>query len=138
MNYKNNCMFCKWSKRERTYTFKGENYHGSICKHPNAVIYHKLKTKCECGRFDPLWLWISIIWVCKKIGIFKGKSCGACMGRGDYIYPLIYDQCDCNGWLRDNKSIKKYIKNRIHHIISEKEKNKIGVKLLNELSNFSN
>jgi len=97
MNYKNNCMFCVWSKRECTYTFEGQNYYGSICKHPNAVI----------------------------------------PGRGDYIYPLIYDQCDCNGWLRDNKRIKNYIKYTINHPMEVKSI-KTSLELLNELSDFSN
>jgi hypothetical protein len=25
-------------------------------------------------------------------------GCGACIGRGQYVYPFAYDECDCEGY----------------------------------------
>lgn len=53
------------------------------CVHPNAVHYIDIKQACSnCGR---------------KPGE-KKKGCGACIGRGQYCYPNVYDKCDCNGF----------------------------------------
>lgn len=53
------------------------------CTHSNAVTYHDLKEPCKiCGR---------------KPGANE-KGCGACTGRGNYIYPFAYNDCDCDGY----------------------------------------
>jgi hypothetical protein len=55
------------------------------CNSPKKITYLKLKTNCwSCGR---------------KPNINKG-GCGICIGRGLYIYPHIYETCDCNGYER--------------------------------------
>lgn len=66
------------------------------CVNPNKITFIKLKRKCECGRFDPLWFWKLIYPI---IAFFKPastpKACGKCVGRGSYCYPNSYDDCDC-------------------------------------------
>jgi len=53
------------------------------CASPKKVLYNELKEPCEmCGR---------------KPGRFK-TACGNCTGRGRYIYPGAYEDCDCNGY----------------------------------------
>ena len=65
---------CKWRKQ-------GANC--VHCYHPNAIEYKTLTKPCEtCGR-NP--------------GVNK-HGCGSCIGRGIYVYPYAYEQCDCNGY----------------------------------------
>ena len=55
------------------------------CHHKDAIVYHDLKRPCKtCGR---------------KPGA-KAAGCGACIGRGAYIYPFAYDECDCGGYAK--------------------------------------
>lgn len=65
---------CKWRKQ-------GENC--VHCSHPDAVMYYPLKKPCHnCGRKPK-----------EETG-----GCGACIGRGMYVYPYSYDECDCEGY----------------------------------------
>lgn len=76
------------------------------CSHPQAIHYHKLKTFCKtCGRFEPMKIWKIVhkvkMWLYnKKIFIkhYPAFACGACIGRGEYVYPFAYDNCDCGGY----------------------------------------
>ena len=52
------------------------------CSHSEAIKYIELTDKCECGRTNKN----------------REKGCGRCIGRGKYIYPCAYEQCDCNGY----------------------------------------
>lgn len=56
------------------------------CSHPDKVDYQPITEPCTCGR--------------KPGG--NNKGCGACIGRGQYCYPGIYDTCDCNGFENKN------------------------------------
>lgn len=75
----NKCFQCKWVSQ------------GSNCVHcanPNAVKYRELKNKCGvCGR-NP-----------KE----EKGGCGACIGRGLYVYPFVYDNCDCGEYEQAKK-----------------------------------
>lgn len=54
-----------------------------VCTHKNAVKFAPIKEPCTvCGR--------------KPADHVNG--CGACIGRGTYIYPFGYDDCDCGGY----------------------------------------
>lgn len=67
---------CKWR-------VQGENC--VHCSHPNAIKYKELKTKCKnCGR-NPNE---------------EKNGCGECIGRGRYVYPGMYEDCDCGGYER--------------------------------------
>jgi hypothetical protein len=68
-----NCFECKHIKQG------SEAMH---CNHPGAIKYKDISEPCSCGR---------------KPESKKG-GCGACIGRGNYCYPGIYDECDCNGF----------------------------------------
>lgn len=58
------------------------------CSNPNAIQYLELKKPCSnCGRKPEV----------KKAG------CGACIGRGKYIYPGAYEKCDCGGYENSTK-----------------------------------
>lgn len=58
------------------------------CNHINAVRFLPIEEPCDnCGR---------------KPGE-EISGCGACIGRGAYCYPEIYDQCDCDGF--ENKTM---------------------------------
>lgn len=53
------------------------------CSHKNAIIFKKINKSCEvCGRLVDSEL----------------LGCGNCMGRGHYIYPIAYEDCDCDGY----------------------------------------
>lgn len=53
------------------------------CSYPDAVYYQDIKKPCHsCGR-NPNQ---------------KKGGCGACLGRGAYIYPYAYESCDCGGY----------------------------------------
>ncbi len=52
------------------------------CTSPNNITYHKLDKPCECGRQPDV----------------NENGCGRCIGRGKYIYPHIYEDCDCGGY----------------------------------------
>lgn len=53
------------------------------CDHPNKITYMNITDTCSnCGR---------------KPNIKKG-GCGACIGRGLYVYPVLYNTCDCGGF----------------------------------------
>lgn len=74
---KNNCFGCKWLIQD---------VFCMHCNHKDRIIFQKLEKPCEyCGR---------------KIHSKKG-GCGACIGRGEYAHPNIYDQCDCGGYEED-------------------------------------
>ena len=65
---------CKWRKQGETCVY---------CAHQDAVMYHNLKKPCSnCGR-NP-----------KQ----QNGGCGICVGRGHYVYPFAYDECDCEGY----------------------------------------
>lgn len=41
------------------------------------------------------------MWLYNKKFIVKSYpafACGACLGRGEYIYHFAYDDCDCGGY----------------------------------------
>jgi len=65
---------CKWAKQFPN---------SMACSNPKSIKYRKLDKPCEtCGR-KPM---------------VERAGCGACIGRGLYIYPVAYEQCDCNGY----------------------------------------
>ena len=68
------CNNCKWRKQ-------GE---GCVhCSQDDAKMYKAIRKPCKvCGR-EP--------------GMLR-NGCGACIGRGLYIYWAIYNKCDCNGF----------------------------------------
>ena len=69
---------CKWRKQESCV----------VCSHPNAIIYYDLKKQCtNCGRKPNE----------------QTNGCGGCMGRGAYVYPSAYEQCDCGGYEQNTK-----------------------------------
>jgi len=77
MNTDNLCLngYCKWAKQGDTI----------FCSHPKAVNLIKLEKPCKvCGR---------------KPNAIE-PSCGACIGRGLYIYHTCYEDCDCGGYER--------------------------------------
>lgn len=90
---------CKWRKQ-------GENC--VHCSHPKAVHYLPLSfyKRCDvCGRFAPMWLWKIYHTV---LEFFSKKTivafaCGKCTGRGEYVYPHAYEDCDCGGYEKSTK-----------------------------------
>ena len=73
---------CKWRKQGESCVH---------CSHPKAVKYIKLKSNCKiCGR---------------KPNEEK-NGCGACIGRGLYVYPFAYDDCDCGGYERSQNNVR--------------------------------
>ncbi len=82
----NSCSWCEWNRQGK---------HSMHCSHPNKITYIELDKPCSSCRRKP----------------DKHKpSCGACIGRGLYTYPFVYDECDCGGW-----ELKKYIKKELNH-----------------------
>jgi len=74
---------------EENKCFSGHCKHkkqGTDCMHcasPKAIQYYELTEPCPvCGR-EP--------------GVNR-KGCGNCIGRGRYIYPGAYEDCDCGGY----------------------------------------
>lgn len=71
-----NCFDCKHIKQGKSCMH---------CAHQNAVHYMVIKVKEQCFKCG------------RQPGVNKG-GCGACIGRGQYCYPNVYDECDCNGF----------------------------------------
>lgn len=54
------------------------------CTSPKSIQLRQITEPCpNCGR---------------KSDDRKGASCGACIGRGSYCYPFVYEDCDCEGY----------------------------------------
>lgn len=54
-----------------------------VCNSPKKITYINLSVPCP---------------TCKRKPNSKKGGCGNCIGRGLYIYPNMYEQCDCNGY----------------------------------------
>ena len=76
---KNTCFSgnCKWIKQGKCV----------YCSHPNAIEYVELKAPCAC---------------CSRKPNENKNGCGACIGRGLYVYPFAYEQCDCGGYEKND------------------------------------
>ena len=78
------------------------------CSHPDAINYVKLTKQCEvCGRLPE---------------VEKG-GCGNCIGRGNYAYPVAYENCDCGGYER-----KLLINSRFNKVVEEVKRAEIITK----------
>lgn len=70
---------CKW---------RHQGAHCVQCIHPKAIKFNSLTEPCKyCGR--------------KPKDHVNG--CGGCIGRGTYIYPNVYEDCDCGGYEKAKK-----------------------------------
>ncbi len=77
----NKCFagYCKFAKQ-------GEQ--SMYCSSHKKILYYELTEPCP---------------VCKrKPGQLK-PACGNCIGRGRYIYPNAYEDCDCSGYEINNR-----------------------------------
>ena len=78
---------CRWREHSQM---------GVACSHPKKKSYKRLKEPCP---------------ICDRKPNQEHSGCGACFGRGVYVYPHIYEDCDCGGYeqqpLKKKKSFKK-------------------------------
>ncbi len=75
------------------------------CSHPNAVNYVELTKPCEmCGRLPGI----------------EEKGCGNCIGRGHYVYPIAYEDCDCGGYEKAKSTTKEQEQELVDIAIAEK------------------